>query len=235
MESIQEALVRAMPLSLGIAASPWAILALMMVLISRRAISNAIFYILAWYGGLMAVGCAFLFIPGLNQLSGPPSGLTAWFRIGMGVFFFLMAGWLAFRIPGRSNMQKNDLWLERIERIGTWQALIAGVFMSVVNIKNASMVVAATADIGYYRMDPVSEFVALALICLVASAGVLLTLTYFLVFRKAAAFFFERLKKWLVTYRVHILLMILLVFGTLMLARGLHILKEVASLVSESG
>jgi len=76
---------------------------------------------------------------------------------------------------------------------------------------------------------------ALALICTVASAGVLLTFAFHLVFRKAAINFFERLKKWLITNRILILLAILLVFGTLMLARGLHVLNEVASLVSESG
>lgn len=234
MDGIRDALIRSLPLAIGIAASPWAILAQMMVLISRRAIANALYYLLAWFSGLMGVGGAFLFIPGLDELSGPPSGLTGWFRIGMGLFFLLLAVLLAFRVPGQLNTKASGQWLERIERIGAGHALLAGFFLSAINLKNASMVVAATADIGYFGLDPSSEVTALALFSLVASAGVLLPLALFLAFRNAAEYFFGRLKGWLVAYRVHILLLVLLVSGTLMLTRGLRILRDIYLLVSES-
>jgi hypothetical protein len=87
------------------------------------------------------------------------------------------------------------------------------------------MVVVGAAFMARQGLNFTQGLLALLLFCLIASAGVLIPYTIFLLFRKNAEFIFGRLKIWILKNRVLVLLVILLVFGGISLYRGIIILQ----------
>ena len=89
MGQVLEALGISLPLALGIAAAPWAIITLMILLLTPRAVSNAYAFLIGWFIGLMLVGIVIMNSPGLMNDSGEPSRLMGWIRLGMGIVFLV--------------------------------------------------------------------------------------------------------------------------------------------------
>jgi len=96
--------------------------------------------------------------------------------------------------------------------------------MSTLNLKNSSMVVVGAASIGRAGLSNKQELVALFVFCIVASIGVMIPHTIFLLFREKAEFIFGKIKVWILKNRVLILLAILLVFGGMSLYKGISII-----------
>ena len=78
MGPVLEILGITLPLSLGIAAAPWAIISLMILLLTPRAVFNAYAFMMGWFIGLILVGIVVLNSPGLIDDSGEPSRLMGW-------------------------------------------------------------------------------------------------------------------------------------------------------------
>ena len=226
MGPVFEALGISLPLALGIAAAPWAIIALMILLLTPRAVSNAYAFLVAWYSGLMLVGIAVLISPGLINDAGEPSRLMGWIRLGMGAVFLIFSLFLFRKIPKGKEQQTIPKWIERVDAFGFFQASMIGLFMSTLNLKNSSMAVVGAASIGRQGLSSSQEIVTLLLFCLIASIGVLIPHTIFLLFRKNAELIFGKIKVWILKNRVLVLLLILIIFGGTSLYKGLMIIQN---------
>ena len=210
-----------LPIALGIAASPGPIVALMILLITPRAIPNSYSFLLGWFIGLMLVGTLVLHSPGLNELSGGPTLLSGWIRISLGSSFLLYSLFIAKNIPKKGEAVAPPRWLGKVDSYGFVQALIIGFIFSGPNIKNAAMVAAGAVSIGGAGLSSFQELIVLLLFCLFASLGVLLPHTIFLFFRDSAESVFGKLRVWLLRNRALILMIVLVVFGGLWLYRGI--------------
>ena len=226
MGPVIEALGISLPLALGIAAAPWAIISLMILLLTPRAVSNAYAFLGAWYIGLMLVGIAVLISPGLMNDSGEPSRLMGWIRLGMGVVFLIFSLFLFKKIPKEKEQQTIPKWIERVDAFGFFHASMIGFFMSTLNLKNSSLAVVGVASIGRRGLNSRQELVALLLFCLIASIGVLIPHVIFLLSRKNAELIFGKIKVWILKNRVLVLLLILIIFGGTSLYKGLMIIQN---------
>ena len=224
MGPIIETLGISLPLALGIAAAPWAIISLMMLLLTPRAVSNAYAFLMCWFIGLMLVGIMVLNSPGLMNDSGEPSRVMGWIRLGMGAVFLIFSLFLFKKIPKGKDQQTIPKWIERLDAFGFFHASMIGLFMSTLNLKNSSMVVVGAASIGRAGLGYKQELVALFIFCVVASIGVMIPHTIFLLFREKAELIFGKMKVWILKNRVLILLGILLVFGGMSLYKGITII-----------
>jgi len=224
MGPVFEVLGISLPLALGIAAAPWAIISLMMLLLTPKAVSNAYAFLMGWFFGLMLIGIVILNSPGLMNDSGEPSRTMGWIRLGMGAVFLIFSLFLFKRIPKRKDQQTIPKWIERLDAFGFFHASMIGLFMSTLNLKNSSMVVVGAASIGRAGLSNKQELVALIVFCIVASIGVMIPHTIFLLFREKAEFIFGKIKVWILKNRVLILLGILLVFGGMSLYKGISII-----------
>ncbi len=86
------------------------------------------------------------------------------------------------------------------------------------------MVVVGAASIGRAGLGYKQELVALFIFCVVASIGVMIPHTIFLLFREKSELIFGKMKVWILKNRVLILLGILLVFGGMSLYKGITII-----------
>jgi len=226
MGSVLEVVGTSLPLALGIAAAPWAIITLMILLLTPRAVSNAYAFLLGWYIGLMAVGILILSSPGLMDDTGEPSQLMGWIRIGMGVVFFVTSLFFFKNLPIRRDQQNIPKWIEKVDTFGFFQASFIGFLLSTLNFKNSSMVVVGAAFIARQDLNTSQELIALLVFCLIASIGVLIPHIIFLLFRQNAERIFGKIKIWILKNRVLVLLVILLVFGGISLYKGITILLQ---------
>lgn len=226
MSPVLEVLGLSFPLALGIAAAPWAMIAIMILLLTPKAISNAYAFLAGWYIGLMLVGIIVMSSPGLMTDTGEPSRLMGWIRLGMAVVFLVFSLLLFRKLPQNKAQKTIPRWIERIDAFGFVQASLIGFLMSTVNIKNSSLVVVGAAFIARQGLGFTRELLTLLLFCLIASTGVLIPHIIFLLFRKDAEEIFGKLKIWILKNRVLVLLVIVLVFGGLSLFKGIHILQK---------
>jgi hypothetical protein len=226
MAAVLEVMGLSLPLALGIAAAPWAIIALMILLLTPRAVSNAHAFLMGWYIGLMLVGVLILISPGLMTDSGEPSHLMGWIRLGMAAVFLAFSLFLFRKIPTSRDQKTIPKWIERVDAFGFTQASVIGFLLSTLNFKNSSMVVVGAAFIARQGLNTVQEIISLILFCLIASIGVLTPYIIYLLFRKDAEIIFGKIKIWILKNRVLILLVILLVFGGISLYRGIIILQQ---------
>lgn len=226
MGSVLEVVGTSLPLALGIAAAPWAIITLMILLLTPRAVSNAYAFLLGWYIGLIAVGILILSSPGLKDDTGEPSQLMGWIRIGMGAVFFVTSLFFLKNIPKRGEQQAIPKWIEKVDAFGFFQASFLGFLLSTLNFKNSSMVVVGAAFIARQGLNTSQELIALFVFCLIASIGVLIPLIIFFLVRQKAERIFGNIKIWILKNRVLVLLVILFVFSGISFFKGITILLQ---------
>ncbi len=225
MGPVLEALGISVPLALGISAAPWAIITLMILLLTPRAVSNAYAFLIGWFIGLMLVGIVVINSPGLINESGEPSRLMGWIRLGMGVVFLVSSLFLFRNIPKRKDQQKMPKWIEKVDSFGIFHASGLGFFHSTLNLKNSSMVVVGAASIARQGLTSWQELAVFLLFCVIASIGVMIPHIIFLLFRKNTELLFGKIKIWILKNRVLVLLLILIIFGGISLYKGIAIIQ----------
>ncbi len=225
MESLSEALATSLPLALAIAASPGAIIAVMILLMTQRALTNAYSFLAGWFIGLMLVGIIFLHRPELYDSTGEPSLVLGWVRIILGTLIFVTGLVLLIKIFRKGDEETTPKWANKVDSFRFYQALLLGFFFAAPNVKNASMVITGSASIGSFGLSSFNEISVLILFCLVASLGVLTPPVIFLLFRDKAEVLFNTMKLWLIRYRDLILTLICITFGGLFLYQGISIVR----------
>lgn len=226
MFQVLEVLGLSMPLALGIAAAPWAIFALMILLLTPRSMANAHAFMFGWYMGLLVVGILIMSSPGLMTESGEPSRLMGWIRLGMAAVLLIFSLLLIRKLPRNKEQRNIPPWIEKVNAFGFYQSALTGFLLSTLNVKNSSMVVVGAAFLARQGLGFWQELISLLLFCLIASIGILIPYVIFILFRRDAERVFGQIKIWILKNRVLILLVILLVFGAISLYKGITILQE---------
>lgn len=202
-----------LPIALGVAASPMTIVALMILLMTPRAIPNSYSFLLGWFTGLFLVGSLIIINPGLNEYTSGPTPVSGWIRIGLGCLFMIICFFLVKDLPRKGQGTRPPKWLEKVDTYGPFQSMNIGLFLSILNLKNAAMVASGAVVISAAGLHIYQEILLLVLFCLVASLGVILTQAIYLFLRSQAEPFLARSKLWLQRYSSMILMFVLIVFG----------------------
>ena len=210
-----------LPIALGVAASPMTILALMILLMTPRALPNAYSFLLGWFIGLFLVGGLVLISPGLNEYTSGPTPVSGWIRIGLGSLFFLISLIISKNLPKRGQVTAPPRWMEKVDTYGPFQAMNVGLFLSILNLKNAAMVASGAVVIAAGGLSFLQEVVLLIIFCFIASLGVLFPVVVYLLFRSVVEAVFAKMKVWLQRYSTMILMLVLIVFGLWSLYRGI--------------
>ena len=210
-----------LPIALGVAASPMTILALMILLMTPRALPNAYSFLLGWFIGLFLVGGLVLISPGLNEYTSGPTPVSGWIRIGLGSLFFLISLIISKDLPKRGQVTAPPRWMEKVDTYGPFQAMNVGLFLSILNLKNAAMVASGAVVIAAGGLSFLQEVVLLIIFCFIASLGVLFPVVVYLLFRSVVEAVFAKMKIWLQRYSTMILMLVLIVFGLWSLYRGI--------------
>jgi len=210
-----QAIGEILPLAVGVALSPVPIIAIILMLGTPRARSNAPAFALGWLLGLTLAGGAMLAIASgraQEDGSGPATGVSV-LKLVIGVLFLLLAARTWHGRPRAGEEAAMPKWMRVIDRFTAVRSLVFGVVLSAVNPKNLALTIAAAAAIAQTGISTGEEIGALAVFIAIASLTILAPVVLYLALGARATAILENVKGWMAAHNAAIMTVLLLVLG----------------------
>ncbi len=209
--------------AIGVALSPVPIVALILMLFSKRARSNGPAFLLGWILGIAAVAGILVAVVGLLDFEpdSGPSTSAAVTRLVLGVLLLLLAfrHWRRRLPPGEEP--KMPGWMASIDSFTPLKAMGLGILLSAVNPKNLALIIAASLAIVNAELSGTGIAVSLTVFVIVASLSVAAPVAFYLLRGEAAAKTLDGWKVWLVRNNETVMMVLFLVFGVILIGKGI--------------
>jgi hypothetical protein len=206
--------------------SPLSIVAVISMLLSKRARSNSLTFLLGWILGLIIVGGAVLLIAGRQNFSpgSEPSIGASIFKLLAGVLLLFLAtmAWRASTRPGEQSKV-----LTRINAIDTFtsgEAFGLGLLLSAAYPKNLTLTLLAALTIVQAQVSGLLNITVIGvftIFIIVSSILVVIPMLASFVLRDKAAQTLDSWKAWNTEHYAAVLVVTLLALAAMNLGRGL--------------
>ncbi len=213
-----------LPHAVGIALSPLPIIAVILLLLSGRARSTSIGFLLGWIAGVAVGTAVFTVIATAFVTTAPP----AWVRptvgvvqIALGVLLLALAArqWRRRRGPGVEPAL--PAWLAAIDRLRFGTALGLGVLLSAVSPKNLVLLASAGVLLGGTNLTIAQAVATVAVFTLVASLTIAVPVVIALVAGDRVRTALGALHDWLVRENAVIMAVVFVVLAAVVIGKGL--------------
>jgi threonine/homoserine/homoserine lactone efflux protein len=212
-----------LPLAIGIAISPIPIIAVILMLLSRKATATSTGFLLGWVVGIVLVTVVVLVLVGQagNTAGGEPSALSSVLKLVLGAALILLAvrQWQGRPKAGETGAMPK--WMDAIESFSFVRALLLGFGLSAINPKNLLLCLAAGTTIGAAHLPTGQIVVAMVVFTLLACSTVAVPVVGYLAARDRMAAPLDRLRAWLTQNNAAVMAVLLLVIGTVLLGKGI--------------
>ena len=213
-----------LPLAIGIAISPLAIVAVILILTTPRARTNGLAFLSGWLLALAVVGGVALAITDAAESadSSGPRTIVAVLKIALGVLLLILA-WRGFRgRPAPGEEAPLPKWMAALDRFTPVRSLAVAALFGGVKPKNLILAAAAAAGIAESGLGGAQQVVVLLLLILVASVGIIAPVAvYFLMGEEKSARVLGGWKTWLVANNSTVMTVLFLVFGVVLIGNGI--------------
>ncbi len=212
-----------LPLALGIAISPIPIIAAILMLLSPKARSTSVGFLVGWVLGIIvAIGIFTALASVLPQddsdASQPIAGVVK-LLLGAGLLLLALKQWKGRPKAGVEPALPS--WMSAIDTMTAGRALLLGFLLSAVNPKNLLMAAGAGVTIGSAELSGGEIALSILVFVLLAAATVAVPVIAYLVAAKKMAGPLERLRGWLVQNNATVMAVLLLVIGVVMIGKGI--------------
>jgi hypothetical protein len=213
-----------LPLAIGIAISPLPIVAVILILTTARARTNGLAFLGGWLLALAVVGGVALAVTdaaGSADSSGPRT-VVAVLKIVLGVTLLVLA-WRGFRgRPAPGEEVPLPKWMSALDRFTPVRSLAVAALFGGVKPKNLILAATAAAGIAGSGLGGAEQVVVLLLLILVASIGIIAPVAvYFLMGEEKSARVLGGWKTWLVANNSTVMIVLFVVFGVVLLGKGI--------------
>jgi threonine/homoserine/homoserine lactone efflux protein len=209
--------------AVGVAISPVPIIAVIVMLFSRRARMNGPLFLLGWVLALAIISaCAYILADQGDVATGTGAADTvAWAKIVFGVLLLLLAGrqWRSRPAPG--NEPEMPKWMGGIDAFSPAKALALGVLLAGVNPKNLLLTVAAAVGLAQLSVSTTDGVVSLLVFIVVASLTIAAPVVYYVIGGAHAKAELDSLKRWLAVHNAAVMAVLFVVFGVDLIAKGI--------------
>jgi threonine/homoserine/homoserine lactone efflux protein len=211
-----------LPLALGVAISPFPIIAVILMLFSARARQNGPAFLGGWLAGLAGVVIVVGLVAGASGASsGGPSTLASLIVLALGVLLIVLAFVQWRKRPAPGQEVEAPTWMAGVDALEPSRAFLLGVLLSAVNPKNLTLAVGAALAIAQAGLSAVEGFVVLLVFLIVSSITVGGAVIYYLVGGESAKRTLDGWKSWLGQNNAIVMSLLLLVIGVVLLGKGL--------------
>lgn len=219
-----DALKEALPMAIGLAFSPFPLIAIIILLMTPKAKSNSLWFLLGWMLGIYFIGLLVLLIPGLGTDQGEPTVLSGSIRIITGAILLIFAfkSWLKRPKPG-DEIVTPKLFLT-IDSFGLKKSMVTGFLFSAANVKNMAFSAAGAARIYQSLSEDGNTFATLAVFALIGSLILMLPVMIYVIAGTRIEPTFLVWKKWLIKNNKILLVIILSFIGLILIKAGLQII-----------
>jgi hypothetical protein len=211
-------------LAIGVAVSPIPIAAVIVMLFTPKARTNAPSFMAGWIVGLSLVGIVILLIPNVDLGTSEPTTTTGVIKGLLGLLLLIVAWGAWRRRPGPDETAEAPGWMNAIDTFGMGKSFGMGFLLSAVNPKNLLLVVAAAVAISAGGLTTGQEFGALAVFTAIAAMTVAIPVIAYLIVGERADASFAKAKDWLIQNNSVVMAVLLLVFGISLIGNAIEIL-----------
>lgn len=219
-----QAIGQVLGLAVGVAISPVPVIALILMLFSKRAAANSLAFLVGWIVGLTAVSIIVLSI-GIED-AGDDADSGGWMKLVIGVLFLGLAVKQWRSRPHAGDEPQMPAWMASIDDFTTVKALGMGVLLSGVNPKNLGLTVAAAAAIGSFGLDSGEQAVVVVVYVVLASITLIVPVVGYLAARDRMAPMLDAMKVWLLANNATVMAVLFAVLGAKVLGDGITILSS---------
>jgi Sap, sulfolipid-1-addressing protein len=215
---VGDLLLQLLPLAIVCALSPWAIVAVMLMLSSDRP-SNSVAWIAGWSLSTFAIGVLILFLFGSYDFSSrdTPTTAASAIQVVLGFLLLLTAVWSWARRPARTRkLPREPGWLTRIGQMSPIWAFLIGAFWI-----NTTVVIAAAVDALRAELSNGASIAAFAAFTLITASvqGALILYAYTLPRHSAPRL--KRMRGWIALNQQAALAVMALVLGIWLVSQGI--------------
>lgn len=212
-----------LPLAVGIALSPIPIIAVVLMLTSRKARVNGPAFVLGWLVGLGIVGVVVLFLAGTGSASqsGSPAAWVSWVQIVLGVLLLLVAARQFQGRPHGDEQPHMPKWMATIENTKPAAATGLAVVLSGANPKNLVLAVGGAAAIAQTGIPGGQQAVAYLLFALIGTLGVGIPVVIYFVMGERSERLLAGLKDWMSAHNAVIMAVLCLIIGVKLIGDGI--------------
>ena len=218
-----EAIGQVLSLGVGVALSPVPIIAVVLMLGSRRGRVNGPAFVLGWVVGLAVVGTIVLVVAGgadANEDAEPATWVDV-VKLLIGVLLLLVAAKSWRGRPREGETAELPKWMRTIDTFTPARAAGIAAALSGVNPKNLLLTVGAAAAIAQTGVDTGEQAVALAVFVLVGTLGPGIPVAIYFALGDRAKRLLDDLKTWMSANNVAIMAVLCLVIGTKLVGDGI--------------
>lgn len=212
-----------LPLALGIAISPIPIIAAILMLLSPKARTTSVGFLLGWVLGIVIAVTVFTLLSSILPEDDPDASkpIQGTVQLILGVLLLLLALSQWRKRPKDGQEPVMPKWMQAIDKVTFPVALGLGFLLSAVNPKNLLMAVGAGLEIGEAGLA-VGEIVGvIAVFTLLAASTVLVPVVGYLLAADRLRGTLDALRGWLAHNNAIIMAVLLLVIGVSMLGKGI--------------
>jgi threonine/homoserine/homoserine lactone efflux protein len=209
--------------AIGVTISPVPIIAVILMLFSSRANVNGPMFLLGWVVALAVVsGVAYVIADAGNaSTSTAATDGVSWVQIVFGVLFLLLAGRSWRNRPAPGTEPEMPKWMAGIDGFAPGKALGLGLLLAGVNPKNLLLAVGAGSALAMIGPSTTEAVVSLIGFVVVGSLTIAGPVVFYLVGGDRAKTHLDSAKGWLVVHNDAVMMVLFLVFGVDLIAKGI--------------
>lgn len=211
-----------LPLSLGVALSPFPVIMIVLLLGSARPRANGLAFLGGWVAGLAVIVAVLTFaldlLDGTGSEPGPVAGVL---RIILGVFLLVMAARKFTKRFVKNDAGPLPRWMASASSYSPGRSAVMGLTLSAANPKNFAITAAAGVAIGAAALEPGAEFWAMLAYIVLASLTVLVPVTAYLFAPRKVAVPLRAVMEWLQVNHSVMTGLLLVVFGFILIGNGI--------------
>ena len=209
--------------AVGVAISPVPIIAVILMLFSRRARVNGPAFLIGWVIALAAVSAAVYALSdaGDASTSSTASDTISWGKIALGVVLLLFAARTWRRRPGPGEEAPAPKWMSGIDELTAGKALGLGLLLAGVNPKNLILTAGAAAGLAQLGLSTSDAVISLIVFVVIGSLTIAGPVVYYIAGGEHAKVRLDTVKAWLAVHNGAVMAVLFLVFGANLIAKGI--------------
>lgn len=207
-----------LPLAVGVAISPLAIIAMILLLVTPRGGVTGPAFLVGWLFGLAAVGTVVLLVvepAGAAASEGPATWVSVLqLLVGCALFAVAVQQW-----RGRPGDDEADTpkWMDAVDGFTARRALTLGAVFAGVKPKNLLLTIGAASLIAETGISGAQEALALAIFVIVGSVGIAVPVVIYFAMGTRADTVLEQMKAWMLLHNAVIMTTLCVVFGAVLI------------------
>ena len=213
----------ALPLAVGVALSPIPIIAVVLMLTTRRARVNGPVFVAGWLAGLAVVGAIVLSIagPAGASSSGSPATWVSWLKLALGAALLVVAVRQFRGRPAGSDQAELPKWMARVDDIRPLPAVGLAAVLAGVNPKNLLLVIGGATAIAQTGISGGEQAIAYLVFALVGTLGVGTPVGIYFAMGARSQQLLTGLKDWMAQHNAVIMAVLCLLIGVKLIGDGI--------------